>query len=323
MSENKVIVTKVFPGRPLVIPHGVISAKPDPRIRRVKVHDPSTSKECELKYEVVSRDIVIQALPAELGSPRVMVELDDGSEVTFRSREVNLSGATNFRDSGGYHVKAGILPWDRVFRSDNLAKLSLADWQKIHSLGIRRIVDLRVAEERSQSPTKLPEDFSDIELISIPMIGEIAGTMDAISVILKGGLESITAFDMGEMYRIMLGSHFDDFLVVLSLLEEDSSSATLVHCTAGKDRTGLVVAFYQLRSGVRIEDVLSDYVRSNILRTPFRVEFLTPVFNEAGIDITRFIPYLSAPPKAFFEALAFARKRYPALVYPRPEGRLN
>ena len=321
VSENKVIVSKVVPGRPLVIPHGVISAKPDPRIRRVKVHDPATSKEYELKYEVVSRDIVLQSLPAGLASPRVVVELEDGSEVTFRSREVILSGATNFRDSGGYHIKAGILPWDRVFRSDNLAKVSFADWQNIHSLGIRRIVDLRVAEERIQSPTKLPESFGDIELISIPMSGEIAGTMDAISVILNGGLESISASDMGEMYRIMLRSHFDDFLSVLSLLEEDSSSATLVHCTAGKDRTGLVVAFYQLRSGVRIEDVLSDYVRSNILRTPFRVEFLTPVFNEAGIDITRFIPNLSAPPKAFFEALAFARKQYPTLVYPRPVGR--
>ena len=86
VSENKVIVSKVVPGRPLVIPHGVISAKPDPRIRLVKVHDPATSKEYELKYEVVSRDIVLQSLPAGLASPRVVVELEDGSEVTFRSR---------------------------------------------------------------------------------------------------------------------------------------------------------------------------------------------------------------------------------------------
>lgn len=320
MLETPVIVATVVPGRPLRIPHGVVSSKPDPGIRTVKVLDPASASNHEIDYKVVSREIVLENLPEELASPRVVVELEDGMTVFFRSREVKLRGVTNFRDSGGYRSSTGIVPWDRIFRSDNLAKLDLGDWKMLHALGIRRIVDLRVEDERIQSPTVLPKGLTDIELISIPMSGEIAGTMDAISLILAGRLESITASDMGEMYLSMLRNHADDFLRVLAILEDDAPAATLVHCTAGKDRTGLVIAFFQLRSGVRTEDVFADYVRSNILRTPFRVEFLRPIFSEAGIDITRFIPYLSAPPKAFFEALTFARKEFPMLVYPRSNG---
>ncbi len=317
MLETPVIVTTVVPGQPLRIPHGVVSSMPNPGIRTVKVLDPASASDREIDHKVVSRGIVLKSLPKEFCSPRVAVELEDGRTVLFRSREVNLRGVTNFRDSGGYRTSAGILPWDRIFRSDNLAKLDIGDWKMLHSLGIRRIVDLRVADERTQSPTVLPKCVTDIELISIPMSGEIAGTMDAISLILAGRLESITASDMGEMYRSMLANHVDDFLRVLAILEDDAPFATLVHCTAGKDRTGLVIAFYQLRAGLRIEDVFADYVRSNILRTPFRVEILGPIFSEAGIDITPFISYLSAPPKAFFEALTFARKRFPMLVHPK------
>ncbi len=320
MLETPVIVATVVPGRPLRIPHGVVSLKPDPGVRAVKVLDPTLPRDYEIDFKIVSREIVLGNLPNELGSPRVVVELEDGAKVLFRSREVNLRGVTNFRDSGGYRSGTGILPWDRIFRSDNLAKLDSGDWKMLHALGIRRIVDLRTADERFQSPTIIPKGLGDIELISIPMSGEIAGTMDAISLILAGRLESVTASDMGEMYRSMVRDHTDDFLRVLAILEDDSPAATLVHCTAGKDRTGLVIAFYQLRSGARIEDVFADYVRSNILRTPFRVEFLGPIFSEAGIDITRFIPYLSAPPKAFFEALNFARKEFPMLVYPKSNG---
>jgi protein-tyrosine phosphatase len=76
---------------------------------------------------------------------------------TSNIRRIELEGAYNFRDLGGYCTSEGKeTKWRTFFRSDNLAKLSRGDLTRIEKLNLHLIVDLRSKEERVSKPNRLP-----------------------------------------------------------------------------------------------------------------------------------------------------------------------
>ncbi|MDA8261400.1 MAG: tyrosine-protein phosphatase [Actinomycetota bacterium] len=213
---------------------------------------------------------------------------------TFASNRIEMEGATNFRDFGGYAgTRGGAMPWRRFFRSENLGRITGADIAEMAALGIKRVFDLRRPEEVALLPT--PDlSAAGIEIVSVPVAGRIAGYDDGVLGIFEGRITSITGSDMIEMYESILEMHLDDLLEVASAMSA-SAAPTLVHCTAGKDRTGLVAALVQLAHGASRQDVFYDYLLSNRLRTPIRMATIGPEFEKRGLDITRFKAYFSAP----------------------------
>lgn len=280
----------------------------------VSVHDPAVQLGGRVEFVLSDFGQISMDVPDASVTPRFHLSSDSGPSLGVRSRRVYLKGVTNLRDVGGYRTAAGVSSWDQTFRSDNLSSLTAEDWVHLRQLGVRRIIDLRNDDEVAALPTKLPEHDAEFEIIRIPMKGEILGTTDALDLIFKGAIDSITTADMCSMYVELLESHEADIMDALELLEADGRPPTLVHCTAGKDRTGLVMAFYLLRMGVTLEDALYDYNRSNLLRTPARITALKPRFEEAGIDLAQILPFLSAPPAAFFAAVDWVRLNRPELV---------
>ncbi|MDA8209463.1 MAG: tyrosine-protein phosphatase [Actinomycetota bacterium] len=213
---------------------------------------------------------------------------------SFAANRIELEGATNFRDFGGYRRQdGGSMPWRRFFRSENLSRITAADIAEMRALGIRKVFDLRRPEEVALSPTPGLE-AAGIEVVTVPISGTIAGYDDGVSGIFEGRIPSITAWDMIGMYESILENHLDDLLSVASEIAA-SPVPTLVHCTAGKDRTGLAVALVQLAHGASRQDIFYDYLLSNRLRTPVRMATLQPEFEKRGLDITRFKAYFSAP----------------------------
>ncbi len=214
---------------------------------------------------------------------------------TLASRHIHLTGAHNFRDFGGYRNLDGQqLPWRRYFRSDNLATLTHDDFRILSDLGISRVFDLRRDQERQESVTTLPFD-SKIEIVEVPINSHIIGFEDALGAIFEGKVARITANDMAEMYKDIIANHLNEIQeVVCAILSHDADSV-LVHCTAGKDRTGLTVAMVQFALGVSSDDVIYDYLLSNRYRTPIRMAQLRERFRLSGVDIEDFKPYLSAP----------------------------
>ena len=221
---------------------------------------------------------------------------------------IRLDGASNFRDFGGYLLHDGSqMAVRQYFRSENLSKLSKSDCYELHRLGIRTIFDLRTTQEIGSTPNAF-QVSNEFEVVNVPISGTIANFEDGLQGIFSGAICEITSDDMAQMYLDILCKFRSELLFVASHLLARSSGPTLVHCTAGKDRTGLVVALVQLALGVARQDIFYDYLLSNRLRTPWRMKTLEPVFEEAGLDISRFRPYFSAPYQALDKNFAIIQE---------------
>jgi protein-tyrosine phosphatase len=185
-----------------------------------------------------------------------------GRMYSTATRVIQLEGALNFRDAGGYATPHGSTSWRKWFRSDNLANLTTKDWQTIEQLGIKYIYDLRTEDEDEISPTKAPRS---ITVTRFPMSGKLSHHEDITRAILTGQIKRVSVADMVELYQDIVSKHLPDIeKLTKELMELDAGS--LVHCTAGKDRTGLVIAHLQLTQQVALEKIREDYFLSSLYR---------------------------------------------------------
>ncbi|MBM3484558.1 MAG: tyrosine-protein phosphatase [Alphaproteobacteria bacterium] len=178
-------------------------------------------------------------------------------------RRIPLEGAANFRDLGGYPTADGRrLRWGKVFRSDVLSALTMSDQETIRSLGVRLVCDLRHGGERKRAPNALPED-AGIERFEPGFIPR--GVADMLALIRAGALhgEGIVAH-VTEHYWNMPREHADCFGAALRRVAE--AQPAVIHCTSGKDRTGITVALLLHALGVPKETIFEDYLLTNDYR---------------------------------------------------------
>ncbi len=182
---------------------------------------------------------------------------------TLQSEEYRLlpmDGAFNTRELGGYKTTDGkSVKWGMLFRSDKLSDLSENDQLYLQSLGIKRIVDFRSEGEKTEDPNIIPEGINYIET-PINVDGAMRSKIEAV---LKGETKKeIKSFlvDANKEFVTNYTSVYEDFL--RGLIHEDGP--TLFHCTAGKDRAGFAAAITLIALGVSKEDVIEDYMKTNI-----------------------------------------------------------
>lgn len=275
--------------------------------------DLTTNKMCKtLSWQRQERLLSVTFDEQTISRPGLVFSHEEHTFIAT-SRRIRCNGLTNFRDAGGYIGSQRTLPWGSIFRSENLAKLTTEDWDTLRNLGIARIIDLRTTEERDVSPTFVPKG-SAIEIVNLPIYGRIKGFDDAISAIGRGSLTHVTPRDMAEMYEDLLENHIEDIRSALKTLETSEEGASLVHCTAGKDRTGIVIALYQIRAGVPPHLVIEDYLLSNLYRTPVRLAQLADYLKEVGVSPLAIRPYLGAPLLALQAATAWIARNAPDLL---------
>ena len=225
-------------------------------------------------------------------------------------RKIDLQGTSNFRDIGGYLTEKGSqLRFGRIFRSDNLSRLTDSDWEVIKELGVSKIIDLRRSDEKARSQTVAPRD-SGIEIIEIPIDVEILGKSELIEHIFSKEIKRVTNDDMAQMYEDLLAKYRSKFAQTVSLLLEPTQASTIVHCTAGKDRTGLSVALVQLLLSVPRQQIMSDFLLSNAFRTPTRIAALSEKLKSHQVDIDDIVPYLSASKQALLRAFKILDSQY-------------
>ena len=252
-----------------------------------------------------------EPLPARVG---VLIESND-KVLVATPRRIPLEGLTNFRDFGGYKGIRRDLRWGLHYRSENLSSLTSSQWGLLREMGITRVIDLRNPLEKELQPTTL-EEGSELELFEIEINGRIKGYDDGLLAVTKREITQITEDDMVHMYLDIVENHLDDLALAVSLVESNSTGATLVHCTAGKDRTGLVAALIQIRAGVPMLGIQEDYLLSNLYRTPYRLRQLKPFFEQHQIAPLSVKPFLSAPWKAMKSALEELDRSHPQLLNP-------
>lgn len=170
----------------------------------------------------------------------------------------DVPGAFNFRDVGGLPAAGGRTRSGVLYRSGNLGHLTATGKEQVAGLGIRRIVDLRDDDERRTEPSRV--EGLGIDTVHLPMYA--------------GSVASFFADDLSldDVYRALVdGSAARLVDAARAVLEVQP---VLVHCTVGKDRTGLSVALILAAAGVDEDAVIADYART---------EQLLPVRRNEGV----------------------------------------
>ncbi|MDH3642864.1 MAG: tyrosine-protein phosphatase, partial [Gammaproteobacteria bacterium] len=176
-------------------------------------------------------------------------------------RLVDLPGSVNFRDFGGYHTHAGTrVRRGLLFRCGQMANLTEDGQSGFAELNIRVICDLRRPDERDADPTPVPHHVS--RRVEIPI--DPGGT-SALRQSLSDGEASVA--QRIEFMRAITGEltrdHASSYRLMFRALQDHAPGGFLVHCTAGKDRTGVGVALILLALGVPREVVMEDYLLTN------------------------------------------------------------
>jgi len=176
------------------------------------------------------------------------------------ARVLRLEGSSNFRDLGGYTTADGrSLQWRRLFRSDHLAGLSAADLQALAELGIGHSVDFRGVHEITAQGYAWPQ-FTRHAFMVEPTV--VQRTQE----LLAAGHRMTAADTVGLMqdtYRSFVKLNADRFARLFQLLLQ-SEAPLVFHCTAGKDRTGWAAALILHALGVSREQVMEDYLLTNL-----------------------------------------------------------
>jgi protein-tyrosine phosphatase len=173
-------------------------------------------------------------------------------------RHLNLQGASNFRDLGGYPTADGrSTRWRHIFRSNHLGQLTAADIEIIRALGVRSAFDFRGVEERAGSVCRM----SEIAVHSLPIEPTVVATLRAR--LAKGTLTGPVALEiMRDSYRNYVRHNTQSFRALFGHLLEDRAPL-VIHCTAGKDRTGFASALILHALGVSDEVIAEDYLLTN------------------------------------------------------------
>ena len=177
-------------------------------------------------------------------------------------RVLPLSNVHNFRDYGGYatqgggRVKRGVL-----WRSGHHSEASDADLQAIEALALAHVVDLRGNGERSSHPVRLPQGFAG-ELLHFD--GETAGLgphMEAV----EGTLSAEDAHRAMERLYASLPDRTNLIWIMRRYFDALAcgKGTSLVHCHAGKDRTGMAVDLLHHALGVHPNDAMADFLLTN------------------------------------------------------------
>ena len=234
----------------------------------------------------------------------------------------SIDGLHNFRDTGGIALAGGgVVRSDVLFRSDALGALTPEGVEALAATPIGVVVDFRTPEERAMAPDRLPASRR-VQLIELPLlegaIGQLAGealssvdgTPDAAA--LAAAMTRLPT--LGDLYVGMLAHGAEAFAATARLVAapaldgrqpHDEPTAVLVHCTAGKDRTGVATALLLSAAGADREAVVADYAASAANLAGDWADGMLAMLTQFGIPLTPALETLvtGSPAEAIEQAL--------------------
>jgi protein-tyrosine phosphatase len=211
-------------------------------------------------------------------------------------RHIRLPGMLNARDIGGYPVAGGgHTAWRRLLRSEALYRLGDAGCEQLGGFGLKTVIDLRTSAEAEIAPSPV-DNLAERGALSlhISLLGaELSG--------LPGTLD--------EIYDHVIDHRGAAIGTAIRMLARPGAMPALVHCTAGKDRTGIVVALALSAVGVPDLVVAADYALSSLYLDPQNTPVLGQVRVSTGLGAAVTEELLASPPDLITRALERARER--------------
>ena len=220
----------------------------------------------------------------------------------FAERHHAFEGCFNFRDIGGYRTRdGGVVRWHRYYRGGRQDRMTSADLSRLASLGIKTQIDLRRPDEAAeQGRGPLPE---------------LGAKYENLAVIPEGGSDKLsklvgdTAIS-GKRYLGYLEFGPEVWIKMFRLFANADDHPMLIHCTAGKDRTGVSTAFLLSVLGVERDIIEADYLLTNI-DVERQVDFLeSTVGLPDGVDRELMMHHAGVPETAMHDFLNGLEETY-------------
>lgn len=173
-----------------------------------------------------------------------------------RDRLVPFEGAHNFRDMGGYPSRfGGTTRWGVLYRAAGLSEMTADDLAEWDALGVRTVFDLRRDDEREMAPDPVPT-------VHVCLMSQVLANAPMPE---RGTLvnhDDGTQF-MRQLYSGLLAHAGSEMGRLIRHIAEGDALPAVFHCTAGKDRTGVVAALILGAVGVDRETILDDFELTN------------------------------------------------------------
>jgi protein-tyrosine phosphatase len=202
-------------------------------------------------------------------------------------------GAGGKAAAGKEAAGGGTVRWRTLLRSDALHRLDDSGRAALSALGLRTVVDLRTDEEVKAAPSAL--DDAGMQTFHVPVF-------DAAAI---GRLPP----ELAAVYRHMIDDCGAAIAAAIGHLCGDGALPGLVHCTAGKDRTGLVVALVLEVVGVPDEVIAADYALSDAYLDAGTARAISRIRAIGGLGRWLDLGALGASPQVIHDALARVRSR--------------
>ena len=202
-----------------------------------------------------------------------------------KEQMISLEGAYNVRDLGGFKCSGdNVSKRKRFIRADGLENLTENDIKKLIDYGVKIDIDLRSNEECESWSDNLKE----------------ADQIKYEHVHLLKGLRSFPE-SLGGLYIDSLETCRKYFYEVFKIMIENTDKGILFHCSAGKDRTGMIAAILLMLIGVKKEEIVKNYTLSTSNLNPIIDRFsyendesLKDFLGAEAEHIIKFLDYLES-----------------------------
>jgi len=273
------------------------------------VHPSQIDRTAPLDIDVDDTGTILFHDPKPLAHRYFELVHDTNERRILAERVLRLEGSVNFRDIGGYPTRDGqTVRWGQVYRSGTLIDLTDHDWDYLKQLHIQAVCDFRSHDEVTLEPDTLP---AGIRYLHQPVVTEDSNALQRIYAML------FKPHKIGEMMqqmytKIIIDENPQLFRTTFEALSGESDAPLLIHCTAGKDRTGIATALLLAVLGVPDDIIIADYTLSNHYYEAFAA------YTQATLDRMRWVrltpdvvqPFLLADARIMEQTLAHVRAHY-------------
>ncbi len=218
------------------------------------------------------------------------------------SRSLAWDGCFNVRDLGGLETASGRRTrHGAVVRADNVRRLSSAGWRTALDHGVRLLVDLRFEDESPGEPS--PPD--PVEVVGVSLFGRHDPDLEREFDRRVRDADDVAAVFAAGYIHTLEQSPERVAAAVAAVADSDHDGGVVIHCVAGKDRTGIVAALLLGVAGVRDELVASDYAESGRNMSLLFDDWIATAASDAELELRRRL--VQAPHATMVTVLAWLR----------------